>query len=34
VITGENFRAVLLRTPEIALKVLAAFAERLPPDAT
>jgi CRP/FNR family transcriptional regulator len=34
VIARANFRSVLLRTPEIALKVLAAFAERLPPDAT
>ena len=34
VIARANFRSVLLRTPEIALKLLAAFAERLPPDAT
>jgi len=34
VITDTDFRSVLLRTPQIALKVLAAFAERLPSDAT
>jgi CRP-like cAMP-binding protein len=34
VITDASFRAVLLRTPEIGLKILAAFAERVPPDAT
>ena len=33
VITAASFRSVLLRTPEIGLKILAAFAERLPPDA-
>jgi CRP/FNR family transcriptional regulator, cyclic AMP receptor protein len=33
VITDASFRAVLLRTPEIGLKILAAFAERVPPDA-
>ena len=34
VITAASFRSVLLRTPEIGLKILAAFAERLPADAT
>ena len=34
VITDASFRSVLLRTPEIGLKILAAFAERLPADAT
>ena len=34
VITAASFRSVLLRTPEIGLKILAAFAERMPPDAT
>ena len=34
VITDASFRAVLLRTPEIGLKILAAFAERVPADAT
>ena len=34
VITDASFRAVLLRTPEIGLKILAAIAERVPPDAT
>ena len=34
VITAASFRSVLLRTPEIGLKILAAFAERLPVDAT
>src|SRR6266566_4911471 len=34
VITDTDFRSVLLRTPQIALRVMAAFAERLPPDAT
>jgi CRP/FNR family cyclic AMP-dependent transcriptional regulator len=32
VITDTNFRSVVLRTPQIALKVLEVFAERLPPD--
>ena len=34
VITDASFRSVLLRTPEIGLKILAAFAERLPSEAT
>jgi CRP-like cAMP-binding protein len=34
VIRDRDFRAVVLRTPEIALKVLEVFAERLPPDPT
>src|SRR6266487_1859375 len=33
VIRDTDFRSVLLRTPQIALKVLAAFVERLPSDA-
>jgi CRP/FNR family transcriptional regulator, cyclic AMP receptor protein len=32
VIRDTEFRSVLMRTPQIALKVLGAFAERLPPD--
>jgi CRP-like cAMP-binding protein len=34
VIKDTDFRLVLLRTPQIALKVMEAVAERLPPDAT
>jgi CRP/FNR family transcriptional regulator, cyclic AMP receptor protein len=34
VIRDTDFRSVLLRTPEIALKVLQAVADRLPPDAS
>ena len=34
VIRDADFRSVLLRTPKIALKVMEAVAERLPPDAT
>jgi CRP-like cAMP-binding protein len=34
VIRDTDFRAVLLRTPQIALKVMEAIARRLPPDAT
>jgi CRP-like cAMP-binding protein len=33
VITDTDFRRLLRRTPRIALKVLQAFAERLPPNA-
>jgi CRP-like cAMP-binding protein len=33
VIGDRDFRAVLVREPRIALKVMEAFAERLPPDA-
>jgi CRP-like cAMP-binding protein len=33
VIRDVEFRALLHRTPPIALKVLSAVAERLPPDA-
>jgi CRP-like cAMP-binding protein len=32
VIVDRQFRALLLRQPQIALKVMQAFAERLPPD--
>jgi CRP/FNR family transcriptional regulator, cyclic AMP receptor protein len=34
VIRDTEFRSVLLRTPQIALKVLQAIADRLPPDAS
>jgi CRP-like cAMP-binding protein len=34
VIRDTDFRAMLLRTPQIALKVMEAVAERLPPGAT
>jgi CRP/FNR family cyclic AMP-dependent transcriptional regulator len=34
VIRDADFRSVLLHTPQIALKVMEAVAERLPPDAT
>jgi CRP-like cAMP-binding protein len=33
VIRDVEFRALINRTPQIALKVLEAFADRLPPDA-
>jgi CRP-like cAMP-binding protein len=32
VIVDRQFRALLVRQPQIALKVMQAFAERLPPD--
>jgi CRP-like cAMP-binding protein len=34
VIRDTDFRSVLLRTPQIALKLLQALADRLPPDAS
>jgi CRP-like cAMP-binding protein len=33
VIKDRDFHALIRRTPQIALKVLQAFVERLPPDA-
>jgi CRP-like cAMP-binding protein len=34
VIRDTDFRSMLLRTPQIALKLLQALADRLPPDAS